>query len=129
MSASCRVTAVPVGGGEYALRFTFANDGAEPIEVPSDEPFLAFAVRASAGGAAVPVHEPALDIPVQPSTVRVPAGGTVEVGTPVRLRLGGDGPGDDGFVWTVPHGPDGLSLRVVVQLPAPLDLECAVGFN
>jgi hypothetical protein len=93
--------------------------------VPSYEPFTAFAVRASAGGAAVPVHEPALDIGVNRTTLRVPAGGTVQLETPIRLRLDAE-PDTDRFVWTVPHRRDGLSVQVDLQLPAPFDVPCEV---
>ena len=118
MTASCRVVAAGSGDGTFSLRFELTNHGTQPLELPSYEPFLAFSVHAEADGVPVPVHEPELDIAVQRTTIRVPVGETITVETPIRLRIAaGAAPGSDGFEWTVPHAPQGLTLRATLNLP------------
>lgn len=109
--------AITGGGDLYALRLELANPGSEPLVVETYEPFLAFSI----GGATV--HRPALDIPVNPTTLEVAPGGTLSLAPPVQLRIAaGADPGDDGFVWTIPADPAGIALTLTLELPAPFDV-------
>ena len=76
-------------------------------------------MRAAAGGVALAVVQPPLDIPINPTTVTVPAAGTLALASPVRLRFGA--PSRDGFVWSIDHAPAGVELTFTLDLPAPFD--------
>ena len=119
---SCRAVLTPGSHGEYSLRFTLSNPTPRPIALDGYEPFLQFHVRAVAGGAVLAVEQPALDIPVQPITITVPASGSVELITPIRLRFRvGDGPSAERFVWSIAHDPAGVELSFTLELPPPFD--------
>lgn len=115
----CRAILTPSGDAEYGIRFELTNPTPRPIALDIDEPFLQFHVRAAAGGAALAVVQPPLDIPINPTTVTVPAGGTLPLASPVRLRFGA--PSRDGFVWSIAHAPAGVELTFTLDLPAPFD--------
>jgi len=130
MNATCDVVAFEAGNGLHALRFVLHNRGAADVEVPTYEPFTAFTVLATANGEPLEVHQPALDIGVNATTLHVPAGGAVTLGTPIRLRIAeGADRGNDGFVWTIAHAKDGLSLTVQLDLPEPFALRCPLSFR
>jgi hypothetical protein len=116
----CRAILSPGADAEYGIRFELTNPSSRPIALDIDEPFLQFHVRAAADGAALTVVQPALDIPINPTTVTVPAAGTLSLVSPVRLRFGGAPPGD-GFVWSIAHAPAGVELTFTLELPAPFD--------
>lgn len=127
---ACRAVAARSEDGLYSLRFELRNPADAEVELSIHEPFTAFSVLATAGGRALPVHQPALDIPVNPKTLRVPPGGTLTLPTPIRLRISeGAGAGRDGFVWTIPHAPEAVSLQVRLDLPAPFATPCTVSFE
>ena len=115
----CRAILTPSGGAEYGIRFELTNPTPRPIALDIDEPFLQFRVRASADGAALAVVQPTLDIPINPTTVTVPAAGTLTLASPVRLRFGA--PSRDGLVWSIAHAPAGVELTFTLELPAPFD--------
>lgn len=115
----CRAILTPSAAAEYGIRFELTNPTARPIALDIDEPFLQFHVRAAAGGAALAVVQPALDIPINPTTVTVPAAGTLPLASPVRLRFGA--PSRDGFVWSIDHTKAGVELTFTLDLPAPFD--------
>lgn len=118
----CRAVATAVGDGLHFLRFELSNLGPEPIDLPTHEPFTSFSVLATGDGKPLTVHEPALDIPVRPIMLHLPPGSTVTVETPIQLRIAeGADPGDDGFIWTIRHARESVSLRVRLLLPAPFD--------
>jgi hypothetical protein len=122
-SASCSATAI--ADDTYALTFQLQNRGAEAVNVELFEPFLQFEILAEDENGAVEVHQPALDIPVNSTSLTVPAGGTASLQTPVRLRLRDDAdPGSDGFVWTVQRAAGEVALGVHLTLPEPFDLVC-----
>jgi hypothetical protein len=123
MKASpCRAVLTPASDGEYGVRFELSNPTGHAIALDTYEPFLQFQVRAATNGAALAVDQPALDIPVQPKTLTVPAAGTVELVTPVRLRLrAGVPPAQDRFVWSIAHEPKGVQLTFSLDLPPPFD--------
>ena len=121
-SSPCRAVLTPASDGEYGVRFELSNPTGHAIALDTYEPFLQFQVRATANGAALAVDQPALDIPVQPKTVMVPAAGTIELVTPVRLRLrAGAPPAQDRFVWSIAHEFAGVQLIFTLELPPPFD--------
>jgi hypothetical protein len=122
MSATppCRAILTPADSGEYSVRFELSNPTAQPISLDTYTPFLQFQLRASANGAALSVVQPTLDVPLNATTVTVPAAGTFLLVTPVRLRFGA-APSSDGFVWSIPHVPEGVELTFALDLPAPFD--------
>lgn len=124
-TSPCRALLTPASEGEYSLRFALSNPTSQPIQLNSYEPFLQFRVRAVAGGAVVAIEQPALDIPVQPITVTVPASGSIELTTPIRLRFRpGTPPSSERFVWSIAHAPEGIELTFMLDLPAPFDQPC-----
>jgi hypothetical protein len=124
---SCRVIAFASGDATYGLRFELRNRGTAPIELSTYEPFTAFSVLAKVDNKPVTVHQPALDIPVNPITIHLPPGVTVTLVTPIRLRISeGADPGMNGFVWTIEHDKETVSLQVSLRLPAPFASTCPV---
>lgn len=115
----CRAILTSSGDAEYGIRFELTNRTPRPIALDIDEPFLQFRVRAAADGAALAVAQPTLDIPINPTTVTVPAAGALMLASPVRLRFGA--PSRDGFVWSIAHAPAGVELTFTLELPAPFD--------
>lgn len=129
-TCSCRVTAVASGDGRYSLHFELFNNGQAPIELSTYEPFTTFTVLAMAGDEPLTVHKPALDIPINHTILRVPAGGALTLVTPIQLRiLEGAEPGDDGFIWTIAEAKENVSLQIKLNLPDPFDLVCPVSFQ
>ena len=127
---SCRVVAFASGDATYGLRFGLRNHGTALLELSTYEPFTAFSVVATADDKPVTVHQPALDIPVNPITIHLPPGVTVTLVTPIRLRISeGADPGTNGFVWTIEHDRETVSLQVSLRLPAPFDGTCQVLFE
>lgn len=121
-SPPCRAVLTPASDGEYSIRFELSNPTGHAIALDTYEPFLQFHLRAAANGAALAVDQPALDIPVQPKTLAVPPAGTVELVTPVRLRLrAGVPPAQNRFVWSIAHEPRGVQLTFSLDLPQPFD--------
>jgi hypothetical protein len=118
----CRAFLTPAADGEFGVRFALSNPTSEPIALDTYQPFLQFRVRATAGGTNLAVTQPALDLPVQPVTLNVPAGGSLELVTPVRLRFQAQGAASqDRFVWSIAHGPKGVQLTFTLDLPPPFD--------
>jgi hypothetical protein len=117
----CRVVVTPASASDYGLRFQLSNPTTQEITLDTVEPFLQFRVRATAGGAEVPVVEPALDLPVQPKTITIPPSGSVELVTPIRLRFGAGPASQDRFVWSIARAPQGVQLAFTLTLPAPFD--------
>jgi len=127
---SCRVIAAACGDAIYSLHFELCNHGTVPIELSTYEPFIAFSVLATADSKPLTVHQPALDIPVNPMTIRLPPKVTVTLETPIRLRISeGAEPGTDGFVWTIAHAKETVSLQIKLDLPAPFAVLCPVLFQ
>jgi len=124
--------AIAVASGDkiYSLHFELHNNGGAPIELSTYEPFTAFSVLATAAGKPLTVHQPALDIPVNPTTIYLPPRGTVTIETPIRLRISeGAEPGNDGFVWTIAHEKEAVSLQIKLNLPMPFAVLCPVLFQ
>jgi hypothetical protein len=115
----CRAILTPSTDADYGIRFELTNPTPQPIALKVYDPFLQFRVRAAADGAALEVVQPTLDIPIHPTTVTVPAAGTLSLASPVRLRFGA--PSRDGFVWSIAHAPAGVELTFTLDLPAPFD--------
>jgi hypothetical protein len=114
----------------YSLRFELFNHGSAPVEFSMYEPFTTFTVLATAAEEPLTVHQPALDIPINSTIVRVPPGGTHTLVTPIQLRiLEGAEPGTDGFIWTIAEAKEKVSLQIKLNLPDPFDLVCPVSFG
>lgn len=122
-------TAWPQGEDLASLTIDLRNGTAEDLQLSFNEPFTAFEVLASTQEGPVAVHQPPLDIPVQATSITLPAGGTVSLQTPVRLRITeGAEAGSDGWVWTVPRRRDAVSLQVRLLLPALFGATCPIDF-
>jgi hypothetical protein len=117
---TCRAALTPASDGEYGIRFTLSNPTSTAITLKSYEPFLQFQIRATAEGAELPVAQPPLDIPVQRVSITVPASGSVELATPIRLRFGAPA-SQQRFVWSIAHDAKGVQLTFTLELPAPFD--------
>jgi hypothetical protein len=129
-SVLCHATAIPSGDANYTLRFELQNRSTAMVEISTYEPFTAFSVVATAGTEQLTVHQPALDIPVKPQTIRVQPKATVVIETPIRLRISeGAEPGTNGFVWTIPHDNKTVSLQVRLNLPGVSGILCPVVFQ
>jgi hypothetical protein len=127
---SCRTIASASGDGLYSLHFELRNRGTATIELPTYEPFTAFSVAATADGKRLTVHQPALDIAVQPKVIHIDSQDTVTLTTPIRLRISdGAKPGNDGFVWTIAHKREAVSLQIKLNLPAPYSVPCVAVFE
>jgi hypothetical protein len=127
---SCRAIAAASGDAIYSLHFELCNRSTALIKLSAYEPFTAFSVLATADGKPLTVHEPALDIPVNPTTITLPPGVIVNLETPIRLRISeGAEPGTDGFVWTIAHAKETVSLQIKLDLPAPFAILCPVLFQ
>lgn len=127
---ACRAIAAAAGDSIYSLHFELQNHGTSVIELSTYEPFTAFSVLATADSNPLKVHQPALDIPVNPTTIRLPPGVIVTLRTPIRLRiLEGAAPVTDGFVWTIAHAKETVSLQIKLDLPAPFAVLCPVQFQ
>ena len=118
---ACRAVLTPASEGEYGIRFTLSNPTAAAITVKAYEPFLQFQVRAAAGGAPLTVTQPPLDIPIRAVTLTVPASGTLDLVTPIRLRFGPGDASQQRFVWSIAHDAKGVQLTFTLDLPAPFD--------
>lgn len=127
---SCRIIAAASDDAIYSLHFELRNQGVSLIELSTYEPFTAFSVLATADGKPLPVHQPALDIPVNPTTIRLPPRRMVSLETPIRLRIAeGAVPGTDGFIWTIARAKESVFLQVKLDLPAPFAVLCPVLFQ
>ena len=129
--SSCRAIATTSHGTTtYSLHFELRNRGAALIELSIYEPFTAFSVLATAESTPLIVHQPALDIPVNLTTIRLPPSVTVTLETPIRLRIAeGAEPGTDGFVWTIAQRKEMVSLQIKLDLAAPFGALCPLLFQ
>jgi hypothetical protein len=94
------------------------------------EPFIAFSVLATAHNKPLTVHQPALDIPINPTTIHLPPKVTVTLETPIRLRISESAkPVTDGFLWTIAHAKETVSLQIKLDLPTPFAVVCPVLFQ
>lgn len=118
-SSYCRAVLTRTADAEYSVSFELFNPTLATVRLATDDPFLDFQVRAAAGGAALAVEQPALDLPVHETSLTVPASGSLALGTPIRLRFGA--PSNDGFVWSIAHAAPGVTLTFTLKLPAPYD--------
>lgn len=91
---------------------------------------MQFSVGATSADGPVPVHQSALDLPINAATLHVPAGGAAALATPIRLRIAeGAGPDGDPFLWSIPGRREELSLYVSLDLPPPFAIGCRLGFS
>lgn len=121
----CRATVVAQPDGLYRVQFDLVNATDVDVELPSYAPFVQFQLRAEAGGAAISVEQPTLDLGLQEVTLRLPARENLTLTTPVRLHLGAAAPPpQDRFVWSIDHEPAGLTLEFTLDLPAPYGGPC-----
>ncbi|HEY4244804.1 MAG TPA: hypothetical protein VGM88_33545 [Kofleriaceae bacterium] len=114
------VQLAPAGDATYSVTFTLSNPTASAIDLDTYEPFTAFAVRATAAGATLTVTEPALDTPVQPKHLHIPAHGSAALMTPIKLHFGTPA-STDVFTWSIAHAPKGVDLTFTLKVPRPFD--------
>jgi len=127
---SCRAIAAAMGEPLYSLRFELRNNGPAAIELPIYEPFTAFSIVAAAGGKRLEVHQPVLDIGVRRATLRLEPKTMLTLRTPIRLQIAKDAkPGTDGFVWTIAHAREGLSLEAKLEMTEPCIMAGPVVFE
>jgi hypothetical protein len=127
---SCRAIAAAMGESLYSLRFELRNHCPAAIELPTYEPFTAFSILASTGSKPLTVHQPVLDISVRHATIHLSPEVAVTIWTPIRLRIAeGAEPGTDGFLWTIAHEREGLSLQAKLELSAPCVMVAPVVFE
>jgi hypothetical protein len=127
---SCRAVVANCGDAIYSLHFELCNHGTATIELSTYEPFTAFSVLATSNGKPLTVHQPALDIPVNPMTIDLAPGTAVTLKTPIRLRISESvEPGSDGFLWTIAHAKETVSLQIRLDLPTPFAILCPVLFQ
>lgn len=89
----------------WALRFTLRNPSSRELSAQIIEPFLQYELEITArGGARLPLAQPAYNVQGRPRTLVLPAGGSVQLETPIRLRFDPVVPpsgGDDPMVWSI----------------------------
>lgn len=122
----CHATVAHQPDGSYAISVELTNAGDQPVTLESYQPFLQFRVRAEADGAPVTIDQPALDLPVQPIDLTIPARGSLTLRSPIRLVIAAGARGaKDGFVWTIARPATGLTLAIDVDLAAPYGGPCS----
>lgn len=110
---SCSLRVAKSAGNRHAVSLQVSNAGSNPVELRYYHP-ATFALRAWIDGQPIPPRVPAIDMPVEPRTVRVEPGATIDVTTPVALSFG---PGSreldqsDPFRWWLDHAPARVRLE------------------
>lgn len=116
---ACTLQLVPAGGREIGLAFELRNPGARAVTAQYFNPFLDFALTAHADDGEIPIVQPGYDTGQQPIAVTIPAGESIRIETPIRLRFDPDVPPSGGnvpTVWTLQHTPVPVLLRATLSL-------------
>lgn len=116
---STAVDLVPDGEG-WALRFVLRNSSSRELSAEIIEPFLQFELEVTArDGARLSLAQPAFDMQGRPRTLRLPAGGRVQLETPIRLRFDpavAPSGGGDPMVWSIRAPRQPVRLRATFEL-------------
>jgi hypothetical protein len=121
----CEIKALAIGAGQITLAFQINNLNYKPVAVRYFTPFAAFELQVFAGGEKVPVVQPAYETGLQPVDAVIPAGGSIMISTPIRLRFDpqvGPSGGNNPLVWSLVHVQAPVLIRAVLHL-AGLTLE------
>jgi hypothetical protein len=113
---------VKPSGDAWSLAFELSNPDAAAVTTTFMYPFTSFQLAVTdAGGAPLEVGQPALDLPVQPRALVIPARGAATIPSPIRLRFRADAPptggGDDPFLWTIRAAAQPVTLTASFALP------------
>jgi hypothetical protein len=110
-------------GDAWSLAFAIENRTASAIDATYMYPFSSFQLAVTdAHGAALPLAQPAYDMPVEPRTLAIAAHARATLPTPIRVRFAAAADvapngGDDPFVWTIRAVPQPVTLTATFALP------------
>jgi len=114
-------------GARLGLAFALTNRSSSARTLHYYHPFLQFDLRVTAGGRALTVSQPDIDIPSQPRELPIAAGGTAELDTPITLRFAGDTAADAGsMVWTIQSAPTTVELHATLRIEGETIAPCVV---
>jgi hypothetical protein len=96
--------------------------GEEPSKTPARPiPFLQYELEVTTRDEArLSVAQPAFNVPGRPRALVLPAGATVQLQTPIRLRFDPDVPpsgGPDPMVWSIRGPRQPVRVRATFELP------------
>jgi hypothetical protein len=104
-------------GSRIGLGFVLGNRSSSAATVHYFHPFLQFDLRVTAGGRALTVTQPDVDVPAQLRELAIAGGGTAELATPVSLRFASDAPATAAsMVWTIDSPPTTVELQAALRL-------------
>jgi len=104
-------------GARLGLSFVLTNRSASARTLRYVHPFLQFELHVTAGGRALPLVQPDIDIPSQPRELQIVAGGTTELDTPISLQFAGGGAADPtSMVWTIQSEPTTVELHATARI-------------
>jgi hypothetical protein len=105
----------------WALQFTLRNRGSRELSAEVVEPFLQYELEIAArDGARLPLAQPAFTVQGRPRTLVLPAGGSVQLETPIRLCFDPAVPpsgGADPMVWSIRAPRQPVRVRATLELP------------
>jgi hypothetical protein len=103
-------------GARVGLGFVLGNHSSTATAVHYFHPFLQFDLRVTAGGRAMTIVQPDVDVPAQLRELAIAAGGTAELATPVALRFASDAPATAAsMVWTIDSPPTTVELQATLR--------------
>jgi hypothetical protein len=118
VSTSLELTA---DGQDWTLAFSLRNDGPRELTTQIIEPFLQYEIAvATPGGSRLSVAQPAFNVAGRPRALVLPAGSTVRLDTPIRLRFDPAAPpsgGSDAMVWSIRSPKQPVRVQVTLDLP------------
>jgi hypothetical protein len=123
---SARIAAHPGPRPSISLGVALANAGAEEWRGTVFEPVVPWDLRAWVDGREVKVRQPPLELGVRPRPVRLAAGESIELPSPIVLIFEeDDAPPDSAFVWVLgAPPPDAVELAASIKAGAEtLELE------
>jgi hypothetical protein len=108
-------------GERWSITFSLRNTGARELTAQIVEPFLQYELEVTTrDGARLSVAQPAFNVPGRPRALVLPAGATVQLQTPIRLRFDPNVPpsgGPDPMVWSIRGPRQPVRVRATFELP------------